>query len=343
MLPDRTSGFARIADHRLYYETWGFDDRGTVLVVPGGPGLSHDYLRSVADLAPFGYRVIFYDPLGCGRSERPRRRSDCSFRHSVDEVDAVRRVLRVAGPLHLLGHSYGGRVALEAAVRAPRPLASLTLFSPSVRLPEVRSLLNLTRLPPNARAFFARKNPRLEDMWAPRSREGYRRFGEGYEEFARLRVCRMKVLPVDVVHSMQILDPGVATAIAGSEAEFYDGAGPEVRARRYERLAVPCLLTVGRYDQMSPWGVRALHRRIPGSRMIVFARSAHLANWEERELFLKCLDRFYRSVRREPPARARAARSEASPSRAAGSGRRPRPPRSRSRGRPTRRSAVALT
>ena len=296
MLRDQKSGFARISGHRLYYETYGFDERGTVIVVPGGPGLSHDYLHSIADLAPLGYRVIFYDPLGCGRSERPRKPSECSFRHSIDEVEGVRRALRISGPLHLLGHSYGGRVALEAAVQDPGHFAGLILFSPSVRLPEVASIWNLARLPPKARAFLTRRNPRFEDIWEPGTKTGYRRYREGYEIFTRLRVCRMKVPPFNLVHSMQHLNPRVATAIVRSEKSFYGTASPEEATRRYENLTVPCLLTVGRYDQLSPSGVRALHRRIPGSEMVVFEHSSHLANWEEREKFIEGVDRFLRRV-----------------------------------------------
>ncbi|MGP8130961.1 MAG: alpha/beta fold hydrolase [Thermoplasmata archaeon] len=296
MLRDQKSGFARIARHRLYYEAYGFGERGTILVVPGGPGLSHDYLHSIADLAPLGHRVIFYDPLGCGCSERPRKLSECSFRHSIDEVEGVRRALRISDPIHLLGHSYGGRVALEAAVRIPDHFASLTLFSPSVRLPEVKSIWNLARLPPKARAFLTRKNPKFEDIWEPGPSDGYRRYRKGYEIFARLRVCRMKVPPFDLVHTMQHSNPRVATVIVRSEMDFYGTSSPEETARLYEKLKVPCLLTVGRYDQLSPSSVRALHRRIRGSRMVTFEHSSHLANWEERERFIETVDRFLRRV-----------------------------------------------
>jgi proline iminopeptidase len=296
VLRDQRSGYVRVCGHRLYYETYGFDDHGTVLVVPGRPGLDHQYLHSIADLAPFGYRVAFYDPLGCGRSEQPRNVAECSFRNSVEEVEGVRRVLRASGPLHLLGHSYGGRVALEAAVQNPGQFASLVLFSPSVRLPEVESIWNTARLPPKARAFLTRKSPKFEDIWEPGPKSGYRRYREGYEIFTRLRVCRMKVPPQDLVHTMQHSSSKVATAIIRSEKAYYGASSPEETALLYEKLKVPCLLTVGRYDQLSASSIRALQRRIPRSRMVVFDHSSHLANWEERERFTETLDRFLRRL-----------------------------------------------
>jgi len=296
VLRDQRSGFARVAGHRVYFETYGFDKRGTILVVPGGPGPDHEYLHSLADLAPLGFRVVFYDPLGCGRSEGPRKFSECSFRHSIDEVEGVRRALRIAGPLHLLGHSYGGRVALEATVRAPEHFASLVLFSPGVKLPEVESIWNLARLPPKARAFLTRENPKFEDIWESGSKSGYRRYRDGYEIFVRLRVCRMRVPPQDLVHTMQHLNSKVATAIIRSEKAYFGNSSPEETARLYEKLKVPCLLTVGRYDQLSASSVRALHQRIPHSKMVLFEHSSHLANWEEREKFIQTLDRFLRRL-----------------------------------------------
>jgi proline iminopeptidase len=296
MLRDQTSGFARVSGHRIYYESYGFDDRGTVLVVPGGPGLDHQYLHSIADLAPLGYRVIFYDPLGCGRSEQPRNVAECSFRNSIEEVEGLWRALRASGPLNLLGHSYGGRVALEAAVQNPGLFASLVLFSPSVRLPEVESIWNTARLPPKARAFLTRKNPKFEDIWESGPKDGYRCYREGYEIFTRLRVCRMKVPPQDLVHTMQHSSSKVATAIIRSEKAYYGPSSPAETARLYERLKVPCLLTVGRYDQLSASSIRAMQRRIPRSRMVVFEHSSHLANWEERERFIETLDRFLRPL-----------------------------------------------
>lgn len=298
MLRDQKSGFARISGHRLYYETYGFDERGTILVVPGGPGLGHDYLHSLSDLAPLGYRVVFYDPLGCGRSEQPRKVSECTLRHSVEEVDGVRRALRISRPLHLFGHSYGGRVALEAAVQAPRRFASLILSSPSVRLPGVDRVFHrtLTRLPRKAREFMRRNNPQLEDIWDSEVRGGYRRYCEGYESFVRSRVCRLKVAPYDLVHTMQNMNSKVAMSIVGSQKAYYGTSSPEDTARQYERLNVPCLLTVGRYDQIPPSHVRALQRRIPHAKLVVFGRSSHLPNWEEREQFIETVDRYLRRV-----------------------------------------------
>ncbi|MCI4351350.1 MAG: alpha/beta fold hydrolase [Thermoplasmata archaeon] len=288
------AGFVRISGHRIYVESYGGGEEGTLLVVPGGPGLGHDYMHPLADLAPLGYRVVLYDPLGCGRSDRPRSSSARSFRHAVNELDALRRALRLPAPVHLLGHSYGGRVVLEAAVRSPDRFAGIVLASPSVRLPGMDRHWGrmLARLPRRAREFMTRKDPRFDDIWEPGPSNGFRRYREGYEIFVRLRVCRMKVPPYDVVFSLQNWNSDLAESIVGSYAAYYGPSTPEDAARAYAKLKVPCLLTVGEYDSIPPSSVRALRAMIPRAGLATFRRSAHLPHWEERAGYVESIHQF---------------------------------------------------
>ncbi|MDV3278089.1 MAG: hypothetical protein LYZ69_06440 [Nitrososphaerales archaeon] len=61
-------GFVEVLGYRLFFRSFGRDERGTVLCLHGGPGATHDYLLPMADLSNHGYRVVFYDQLECGRS-----------------------------------------------------------------------------------------------------------------------------------------------------------------------------------------------------------------------------------------------------------------------------------
>ncbi|MGH2651639.1 MAG: alpha/beta fold hydrolase, partial [Actinomycetota bacterium] len=88
----------------VWYGTIG-DGGIPLLCLHGGPGMSHDYLDTLADLAD-RRMVVFYDQLGCGQSERPDDPSLWTIERSVAEVAAVREALGLER-MHLFGNSWG--------------------------------------------------------------------------------------------------------------------------------------------------------------------------------------------------------------------------------------------
>src|SRR5687767_8639872 len=97
-----------------------------LLLVHGGPGLPHDALLPLARLKATGRRVIFYDQLGCGNSDRPSNPTIWQPELFVRELRAVREGLGL-DRVHLYAHSYGGVIALNYALTQPPGLISLTL------------------------------------------------------------------------------------------------------------------------------------------------------------------------------------------------------------------------
>src|SRR5256885_15346562 len=121
-------GKVTVLGYRLFWESFGAPDRGTVLCLHGGPGVPHGYLTCLSDLASFGYRIVFYDQLGVGASERPRGTSFFTIERGVEEVEGVRKALGL-GRIHLLGNSYGGMLALPDAIKHQRNLPTLAVPS----------------------------------------------------------------------------------------------------------------------------------------------------------------------------------------------------------------------
>src|SRR5438132_12550494 len=95
-------GYAKILGFNLFYRTSGTPTKGTVLCLHGGPGMKHDYLLPLENLAQFGYRVVLMDQLGCGKSERTRANELYSIAHSGQEAEAGRKALRL-GRINLMG------------------------------------------------------------------------------------------------------------------------------------------------------------------------------------------------------------------------------------------------
>ena len=103
-----------------------------LLLLNGGPGLPCDYLRDPhIPLANEGYRVIAFDQLGCGNSDRPEDPALWCISRYVEEVETVQKTLGLEH-VHLLGQSWGGWLSIEYALTYPDAIRSLILRIPAV-------------------------------------------------------------------------------------------------------------------------------------------------------------------------------------------------------------------
>jgi pimeloyl-ACP methyl ester carboxylesterase len=86
--------------------------------------------RTLSDLLSNRYRVIAVDGYGAGKS--PPWPTDFSLRLD-DEVKLLDAILRQAGDrFHVVGHSYGGAVAMKLAALYPKRVRSLAIYEPTL-------------------------------------------------------------------------------------------------------------------------------------------------------------------------------------------------------------------
>jgi pimeloyl-ACP methyl ester carboxylesterase len=88
--------------------------------------LSSYYFTLANPLAAAGHDVVIYDLRGHGRSERPP--SGYALHDSVADLEALLTALEIARPVHLVGNSYGGAVAIGMALAHPARVADVTMI-----------------------------------------------------------------------------------------------------------------------------------------------------------------------------------------------------------------------
>ena len=116
---------AEINGADLYYESRG--NGPAILLMHGGLGLSHDYLRPYFDELAETHKVVYYDHFGNGRSERPADYAEMTFDRMTSDAAALMTALG-HDTFTLIGHSYGGFIAQEFAVAYGDRLNGLVLI-----------------------------------------------------------------------------------------------------------------------------------------------------------------------------------------------------------------------
>jgi L-proline amide hydrolase len=261
-----------------------------LVIVPGGPGLPHGYLRSLIALTRPGRPVICYDPLGCGQSEPdPDAAAPWGFSTFVDELRMV--IEHFSGPdgCTVLGHSSGGWIALEgmlgdAATRAR--VTKLVLASVPLDVPDfVHAQARLVSL------LGARARRRLGKRPPARARRAAA-YSRSYQHFLHAHICRPP------------WPPELTDAMAHSNREVYEALwGPsEVHVTgelhtwsctdRVAVLDMPILLTSGRHDEVTPALMDQAAALLPTARWHLFENSAHMPHLEEPDHYLEAVDAF---------------------------------------------------
>src|SRR5712664_584759 len=126
-------GYLHTLDGKVWYRIAGAGNTAIpLLTLHGGPGYPHDYLEPLEQLA--GERpVIFYDQLGCGKSDKPDNLALWRVDRFVRELSEVRAALGLER-LHLFGHSWGTMLAVDYLL-AGGSAVSLILASPALCIP----------------------------------------------------------------------------------------------------------------------------------------------------------------------------------------------------------------
>jgi proline iminopeptidase len=262
----------------------------TLLVHPGGPGLTYHYLRPLLRLANANLRVILFNPRGVGHSWAPRRPAEHTVPNQAEDVESIRRALKIR-ELHLLGYSAGGFAALEYAHRYERNLTSLLLCATAGSAAEVKGAYRLMlgsasprqrqrlRALTRAKAF---RDPEYTALAEAIARPFQTRFLRGDPPD-----WKATKLSPDVYRAMMTRS-GDEFAVDGTIAGW-DGR------KYYSKVEVPALVVVGRYDYFLEASVE-MNERIEPAHLRVLPRSSHMAILEQTREFLGTVREFLGDV-----------------------------------------------
>lgn len=276
--PEMKYGFFESNGLKMVYNIHGRGQE-TIIVAPGGPGLPQEYLHPMlSNLSQYANLVYFDRRADILSSRTPHEVISPS--EIADDIDALRETLGL-NRITVLGHSFGGAVALTYALRYPQHVKRLLLLSTAavIENPEEAEQRIMKQLSPAELSAMTSNEPGLSPC--------------------DLVKKRYRVLYPYYFHTKpnsQWLEAGVYSiyfdALAKKLALASNAGGFDVRTS-LARINVPVLVMGGRYDMVTPVSmVKEMADQLPKSRMVVMEHSGHFPFLEENYMFTEWVRQF---------------------------------------------------
>jgi len=267
----------------LAYEAFGARrDALPLLVVNGGPGLSHAYLLPTDVWSQLARKrqVIFYDQRGTGASKPVQAGAPQTLAVQVADLEAVRKGLNLPQIL-LLGDSYGGLLSIAYASAYPEHVAKLILSDAAGS--NLNTLVHLFEevFPETMAAEKQQKQPPVGGQAAAEARMRTH-FGLLFYSAAQRDAYFKKLGPIHNVG----LEPTVGEAVGtdASKADF---------TPKLAGFTFPTLVLTGRYDMnVAPLTAWRLQQAIPGAKIVFFEQSGHFPWFEEPVKYRTVVEQF---------------------------------------------------
>ena len=283
--------YLSVTGGNIWYKIAGAEKEGTpIILIHGGPGATHDYLEPLevlSDKRP----VIFYDQLGCGKSDKPNDSSLWTIERFVEELDLLCKTLNYP-EYHILGQSWGGTLAIEYALSGKfGRIKSLILSAPlisSSRWAEDQKMY-IDQMPDLMRSTIIRCEAE-KDFNNPE-------YQVALTEFYNRHLCRIQPLPEPMQKTFEKMNTEMYAYMWGPSEFTVNGTCKDYDAsERISAIKVPVLFTAGEFDEATPESLRYFSNKIPGSKVIVFENASHSHHLEKQQEFIEAVRDFLNDI-----------------------------------------------
>jgi proline iminopeptidase len=286
-----------LGEMKVWTRRVGDSPRVKLLLLHGGPGATHEYFECFEDFLPAaGIEVYYYDQLGSHRSDQPDEPSLWELDRFVDEVEQVRVALGLdASNFFLLGHSWGGILAIEYALKHPANLKGLVISNMMASIPAYNRYAEQVLMPQIAPEVLAE----IKALEAAEDYANPRYMALLMEHHYIFHVLRRPAdeWPDAVNRAFAHLNPKVYIPMQGPSE--LGASGKLVDWDRFEDLrhiTVPTLTIGGAHDTMDPAHMAAMAQQLPRGQHLHCPDGSHMAMVDDQATYMAGLIAFLRAV-----------------------------------------------
>ena len=279
---------------KVWTKKFGNNPRIKILLLHGGPSLTHEYMESFESFFPKeGFEMYEYDQLGSYYSDQPTNDSLWTTARFVDEVEQVRQALGMnKDNFYILGNSWGGILGMEYALKYQQNLKGLIISNMMASIPDYEKYNNYLRsqlrqsLRDSLEVYEKKgdfKNPVYADLV--------------FKEYYTKHVCRLNDWPEPVLRSFKHVNQHVYELMQGP-SEFKVGGRLLTWDRKADlpKITVPTLAIGAQFDTMDPKAMEQISKQVKNGRYLYCPNGSHLSFWDDQKNYFPGVIQFIKDV-----------------------------------------------
>lgn len=281
----------------VWTKRYGNNPKIKLLLLQGGPGCTHEYWECMESFLPAeGIEFIYYDQLGTGFSDNPKDTAMWDLPRYVEEVEQVRRALGLnRDNFYLLGHSWGGILAMEYALKYQDQLKGLIISNMMASAPEygryadevlakqmAPKVLDTIRMI-EAKGDF--DNPKYMELLLP--------------NFYAVHICRLPVeqWPAAMVRSFDNINQSLYVTMQGPSEFGVSGKLEHWDVKsQLSAIRVPTLVVGATHDTMDPEHMKQMAATVQKGRFLLCPNGSHMCMWDDQRTYMNGLISFINDV-----------------------------------------------
>lgn len=283
----------------VWTKRFGNNPRIKLLLLHGGPGATHEYFEGMENFLPReGIEFIYYDQLGSAYSDQPKDTSLWDLSRFVEEVEQVRQALSLnKNNFYLLGHSWGGILAIEYALQYQGNLKGLILSNTMASGPVYQKYADevlAKQMDPDVLAAIRMleakgdfENPKYMELLMPNYYEKH--------------ICRFPAdqWPEPLMRSFNKLNNEVYVIMQGP-SEFGIAGKLEKwdKTSEIRNIKVPTLTIAAKYDTMDPEHLKWIADEVENGSYLFCPQGSHMCMYDDQTTYMNGLIKFLKEVDR---------------------------------------------
>lgn len=281
---------------KVWTKRFGNNPKIKVLLLNGGPGMSHEYFECMESFLPKeGIEFIYYDQLGTGFSNNPNDTTMWDLPRYVEEVEQVRIALKLnKDNFYLLGHSWGGILGMQYTLKYQNNLKGLIVSNMMASCPKYGEYSKVLEKQMNPDVLKT-----IKELEAKKDYTNPKYMELLMANFYNQHILRKPVneWPEPVTRSSGRMNQSLYITMQGpSELGLSGKLTNWDVSKELKNITVPTLVIGAKYDTMDPEYMKWMATQFPKGTYLYCANGSHMSMYDDQQTYMNGLIDFLKKA-----------------------------------------------